>query len=571
MFASLNAVATWFRRLPLRMRLPLLASLSCLLLLSDDAIQQWFTPANQAELEMRYVLVLWCFSAGLWLCGSRVLVVVVLCVLALMQVIQLGQISFFGEPLTPADLGSLFGQFGEVYETGMYHLDDHWPVVLAVGIPYVALITLHWRVRLPVIPRARLAGLLMVCLVLAAKPYRATYRDMSAFMPGPTRSSLHNSLNAFSYFAVRMLSQADAHLPDAGVAPYRIEPRSSGAKHVWVIVADSLRTDRLGAMGYHRDTTPHLSRMLAQGALLARPGIAAGVSTAVSLPLFINLLREPGQHALLREQPYNLFRLAREAGFRTHWLSSQESKVLSFLGSRFIDVSITREDHPLRFNSRHDHALVDLLGEQAWHERNFVVINLRTAHSPYEKNYLASREVQQAWPTSNTLPREEKKSNAYDNAILYLDDVLAEIISQSEQLEGERYLLFTGDHGQLLGDGGRWGHNDLVPEVASVPVMAMARGAPADALQALAEDRWVSHHEAGLWLARHLGFDVHNPNAVPGEHFLQGKQLMGDNYIQRVREQEAGLIFDHPVLLSRWLEKRASTASSTPEAAPVTP
>lgn len=63
--------------------------------------------------------------------------------------------------------------------------------------------------------------------------------------------------------------------------------------------------------------------------------------------------------------------------FRTHWLSAQESKLLSHLGSRYLDVSITREDYPLRFLQRHDHALVDLLGEQAWDARNFAVINLR--------------------------------------------------------------------------------------------------------------------------------------------------------------------------------------------------
>ena len=58
------------RYLPARY-LPLLATLSCLLLLADDVIQQWFTSINHAELELRYVLVLWLFSLGLWLAANR--------------------------------------------------------------------------------------------------------------------------------------------------------------------------------------------------------------------------------------------------------------------------------------------------------------------------------------------------------------------------------------------------------------------------------------------------------------------------------------------------------------------
>ena len=54
-------------------------------------------------------------------------------------------------------------------------------------------------------------------------------------------------------------------------------------------------------------------------------------------------------------------------------------------------------------------------------------------------------------PITPALPREERQANAYDNALRYLDDVLAEMIERFEQLEGERYLVISGDHGQLPG------------------------------------------------------------------------------------------------------------------------
>ncbi len=39
--------------------------------MADDFIQQLFTSANQAELEARFVVVVWLFALGLWLAACR--------------------------------------------------------------------------------------------------------------------------------------------------------------------------------------------------------------------------------------------------------------------------------------------------------------------------------------------------------------------------------------------------------------------------------------------------------------------------------------------------------------------
>lgn len=529
------------------------ATIATGLLLLDDVIQQRFTPANLAEFELRYVAVLWLFALGMTLLASRWLVWPLLALLAGMQLVQLGNLSFTGEPLAPAELVSLFGQPGEVWQTARHHWRDHWPVLLAVGAPYVALAWLLGRLPPPATGWRVLGGVLVLA-VLLAKPYRATYRDMDAFMPGPTRSSLHNSLNAFAYYAVRLAGREQPTLPLLPPQPYRLQPAPSQAQHVWVVMVDSLRGSRLGVLGYARPTTP---RLAATPGLLARPGIASGVATAVSLPSFVNLVSHPGQHHLLRQQPYNLFRLARQQGFRTLWLSSQESKLLANLGSAFMDVRISREDHPLRFRQQHDHALPQLLAQQPLGPRSFVMLNLRSAHSPYEDNYRHLGTRFQHWPTGRHLPYHVRKSNAYDNAVRYADDVLGEIIRQFNALSGERYLLITGDHGQLLGEGGRWGHNDLQPEVADVPVLVLAREAPASATATLATQTHISHYEAAVWLAGRLGYTVSNPQWREGEHYLLGKLLWQDGPLRRIREQDGQRHFDPPQLLSHWLQAAA--------------
>ncbi len=67
------------------------------------------------------------------------------------------------------------------------------------------------------------------------------------------------------------------------------------------------------------------------------------------------------------------------------------------------------------------------------------------------------------WPDSGA----EGQANAYDNSLHYLDGLLAEIPRRLRP-PGRRALSDNhGDHGQRLGEGGHWGHNDLVPESAT--------------------------------------------------------------------------------------------------------
>ncbi|WP_033727717.1 phosphoethanolamine transferase [Pseudomonas cremoricolorata] len=533
------------------LNLAALATLSCALLLLDDFLQQLYTSNNRAELELSYVIVLWLFSAALWLGNLRALTVGVLLLFAAMQLMQLANISFFGEPLSATDIQSLLNDPAEVSQTARHSLAQHWPALLCVALPYMALLALH--VRLPgrvALPASRWA-LVLIALVLLAKPYRATYRNLDSFAASPNRSALHNSLNVFSAWSVRLAFRDGVELPPTPYAPYQLSGVPSTAKHVWLVVADSLRTDRLGLFGYERNTTPQLSGYLKQHpSAFVRPGIAAGVATDVSLPYLLNPIREPGKDQLLRTGQVNLFRFAQQAGFRTHWISSQESKLLAHLGSRYLDVSITREDHPLRFLQRQDRALLDVLDQQRWAERNFVVLNLRTAHLPYAQNYRhESRPM--PWPDSGP----DGQSNAYDNSIHYLDSLLGEVIADFDKLEGERYLIITGDHGQRLGEGGYWGHNDLVPEVSDVPMIVVARDAPGQAMSEFARERWISHYEAGKWLAARLGTRIDNPNLRADEYFVHGKLLFTDNFVQRVCETPGGLVHQAPEQLSMLLVK----------------
>lgn len=71
---------------------------------------------------------------------------------------------------------------------------------------------------------------------------------------------------------------------------------------------------------------------------------------------------------------------------------------------------------------------------------------------------------------------EEERYNAYDNAILYQDYVLNEIINKLEKLNLPYVFIFVSDHGESLGENGYVFHGmppgmSLPPEQADVPLL----------------------------------------------------------------------------------------------------
>ena len=537
----------------------LLSFVTTALMLSDDFLQQLYTANNQAELEPSYVFVIWVLNVLLWLSGRRWFANLVLALFAFMQLLQLCNISFIGEPLTAYDISKLLAEREEIGTSASAAARTHWPVLLAWGLPYGALFML-FNTWLPGKSnngrrgRYSWVALLLVVLILGSKPHRALEMDMLAFMPGPTRSSLHNSINVFSFYATRMLGRTD-QFQRPQYKPYTVSPVpvADAPETIFLVIPDSVRNERLAVAGYPRPTTPRLSALAASGQLQVASGLAASVATGASLPLMLNVVNEPGNLEALDSGVANLFRRAQEAGYKTFWISTQESKLLNGLDSQHIDVRLTREDDPLTLSAGGDRVALDWLAAQQWAEKNFVVLNLRTAHTPYADAYRADPERYMRWPTEGSdLPLNQRRSNAYDNALLYLDALLADTIEFAKSnFRGDLLWVFTSDHGQMLGENGSWGHNRLRPAVASVPMMAFERrDDPADATYQLPDSNLVSHYEMGRWLLGEMGFKLENPNKVEGVHYFHNEKLYGDNLFQQVRETPQGPVFSDMQLVS---------------------
>ncbi|MFK3648546.1 sulfatase-like hydrolase/transferase [Lysobacter enzymogenes] len=525
------------------------------LLLLDDRLQQWFgSDGNDARLQPAWVAALAALSAGLWLGGRRWAANAVLGLFALMQLCQLSHIAAIGRPLTPLDVAMIPRELHDILGAGRAEFGAHWPTLFAGAIPYALLFALYnlGLRRLP-LPRTRWA-LLAVAALLAWQPYKASRQSMVRFLPQAGHSSLANALRAFSYSAVN-LTGVRIHDAAAPYRPYRIQaaPVAAPPQAIWLVIFDSTRLDRWSPAGPARDTTPNLSGWIDRGQAHWHRGIAGAVATRASLTLLLNGVREPGHLRQLRSHESNLFRLAKRAGYRTYWLSTQYGgDLLQELDARSIDVARSREDAAAAVQARGDDAIFAQLdaAAPARGERRLMVLLLRTAHLPFEDAYRRHGARYRRWPDSaaaGALDAGHARRNAYDNAIAYQDDLIARLYRRFETM-GERGLfVVTSDHGQMLGEDGVWGHNVLTPHVAQVPMLVRTRGAGQTPLAGNGE--WLAHHQLFLALAARLGYRIDNPNAVPGRYFLQGSDVFGDNLYREARATGTQLQLGAPTAL----------------------
>lgn len=559
--APLHARLAAVRRAPTRRHrianLLLATAAATVLFLLDDRLQQWLGGAgNDARLRPDWIAALAVLSAALWLGGSRWAANAVLGLFALIQLCQLSHIAAIGRPLTPLDVAMIPREVSDILRSARAEAGAQWPTLLAGGLPYALLFALYnlGLARLP-LPRARWA-LLAVALLLASQPYKAAHQGMVRFMPQQGHSSLFNAMRAFSYYAVNLIGVQVSR--DAPAHPaYRIvaAPTPAPPQAIWLVIFDSTRLDRWQVAGYPRETTPNLSSWVRSGDARWHRGIAGAAATRASLALLLNGVREPGHLQQLQSHQSNLFRLAKRAGYRTYWLSTQYGgDLLERIDTASIDTARSREDAAVAVAARGDEAIFDQLdaAAPAPGERRLMVLLLRTAHLPFEDAYRRLPPRYRRWPdtvAAGAADARQARRNAYDNAIAYQDELIARLYRRFEAMNEQGLFVVTSDHGQMLGEDGVWGHNVLTPQVAQVPMLVRARGEGQRPLAGNGD--WLAHHQLHLALAARLGYRIDNPGAVPGLYYLQGSDVYGDNLYREARAAGATLELGAPTGLGR--------------------
>ena len=254
----------------------------------------------------------------------------------------------------------------------------------------------------------------------------------------------------------------------------------SMSKHnVVLIVVDALRADHLGALGYARPTTPFLSKMTSAGSWETVSGMAS-VCAESSCGL-LGLARSKFVH----EQTANdisLYEILRRYGFNVQLILGGDHT--NFYGLKeaygpvdsYFDGSMDKD-----FYMNDDRLVLNRIAAlPEWDGKPIMLqVHLMSCHplgrrEPVVEQFLPSRPYTAAGLPLGRGVNLVEAVNYYDNGVLQADAAVKKIF---EMLRDKHYLndgliVITGDHGEMLGEHGQFGHaNQVFEPVLKVPFL----------------------------------------------------------------------------------------------------
>lgn len=229
-----------------------------------------------------------------------------------------------------------------------------------------------------------------------------------------------------------------------------------------LVVGETARAVNWGLSGYARQTTPELSRL---PVLNMAQVTSCGTNTEVSVPcLFAPVGRREYDEARIRGSD-SLLHLLAQAGVTVHWRDNQSGckgvcdglpqDSVGALNPPGLCADGRCLDEGLLTGL--DARLAQATGTQVW------VLHMLGNHGPsYFRRYPpAYARFQPACQSDDLrLCTREEIVNAYDNALLYTDHVLARLIGTLQAHAGrvDSFMLYVSDHGESLGEKGLYLH-----------------------------------------------------------------------------------------------------------------
>lgn len=339
-------------------------------------------------------------------------------------------------------------------------------VVLGV-IPaiVIAWIPLHWRgMRVEAIARTKLLAAIVLLMV-------GTVLTFGGFYASFVRQ--HKSLRSFAnpaYYIYSVIRYShDMLAVEGGQAvtvighDAHILPHDATHRELFILViGETARADRFSLNGYERDTNPQLR----QANVVNFPNFwACGTSTAVSVPCMFSLIGTDKFDTKTAASQENVLDVLNRAGVNVLWLDNNSDSKDVALRVPYKSYK-SPQVNPVCDPECRDVGMLPAVQEHIdAHPTGDILIVLHQMgnHGPaYFKRYPPAFEKFKPACQSADLSQcsREEIGNAYDNAILYTDFFLGQVIELLKKNESkfETAMLYMSDHGESLGENGVYLH-----------------------------------------------------------------------------------------------------------------
>ncbi|MBQ3448734.1 MAG: phosphoethanolamine transferase [Synergistaceae bacterium] len=226
--------------------------------------------------------------------------------------------------------------------------------------------------------------------------------------------------------------------------------------YVVFILGESTTRNHMSLYSYELNTNPNLS---GRKLYIFDDTISPHTTTALSMQKIFTFCRLDSPNEWFTYT--NLFSILKSASYYTFWLSNQENasawQVTGFYPSMcdYAEFTEKLKDDMYR-GTAYDEALLPILDKtlNTKHSKNFYLIHLLGTHFHYHKRYPENFSVfsyEQEHTKLKVISDSNKEIRArYDNAVLYNDYVVNEIIRRFENKNA--VVIYISDHGEEVFD-----------------------------------------------------------------------------------------------------------------------
>lgn len=479
--------------------------------------------------DIKGLLLILPLSAGLVLNRFKLISIICVTLLCSVQLMQFSCLAYFGNYLSPYTVYLFFQELQDTFQEIWHVFFKYCYVIPIVVLPFIGVLYCIKRNT-----KKSIIGAITLLITFCYFGYKYYDTDRPRFNPNGIRFTIDNSLKAFWGYLILEYK----NYPVKEYAPYRVENINNEFDepiNIIYIIGESTNYRHMSLFGYERNTTPQLIELSKQENVYYTKGISGAISTVSSCKFIMNSLREADNPIQAASDVTNLFKLAKEKGFKTFYLSNQtEHLIASISGSNYIDVIKTKDSDPIKSAEISDDLLFDRIKEQTFSNRNFIVLHQRCVHTPY----LVS--ISKNFKATEFNGSQDPVVDEYDAAMQYNDSVIAGLFNHfNKQTKGKFYIIWAPDHNELLGEQGLFGHGSgtLVPVTADIPVIIQTNDEIF--LNKFKNIFTPNTYEITKSIAEILGYKIINPNEDGETFYIGGVDFNGKcGYIKYKKDSQ---------------------------------
>ena len=454
-------------------------------------------------------IILGCFFLAF---SGKIAILLFLLFVLIIQIMNVGYLCYSGMQIGPTEIVLAFEEVGDIKDSISQYL--FLTPIFFIPFALILFLIIKFKNRMIFSP---LCFVIFICAIIFVF-YNANKKTFAKAQAYPVRLTIHNSLNTFPYVIVKGGKFERVKIPESAIINYKIEKNNQETPRIILLfLGETISWADLKILNekLDRNTTPNIEKIFNidnNKHWLKMRAIGSGICTTSAHHLFYNLINTPTDiNKITVSKKQNIYELAKQNGYKTHYLANQPNKYLEISGSNPEDVIVNESiAHIKSFQTIRDDHLIELFKKLDLSQgKHFVV--------------------------------------GYHNCLLYWDDLMSQLFEMAKE-KGADYIFFTPDHGEMVSnlDGTicsdkkcKFGHCFMDERVVRIPFLAYSKDENnfIKMKEYFTQNQITSHYEISKFIAELFGYKIENPKECKNEFYVHdGRALANYKVIKTIRE-----------------------------------